>query len=143
MNALFAAGLFDSPWLVAVIIIVGALSNWLTKRRQEKQAEHRPEGDEPSPASSKPPGELNLEEALRRLMGEEPPAPVPARRHSCARPRASCRPSPDWQEEEPFQPARQTVPPLRSPAHRSGASEHHARPRPANNKRKRLVVSNS
>ena len=31
MNPLFAAGLFDSPWLVAIIIIVGALSNWLSE----------------------------------------------------------------------------------------------------------------
>jgi len=78
MNPLFASGLFDSPWMVAIIIIVGAISNWVTKRRQEKQAEQPHEGDESAPAASKPPGGLNLEEALRRLMGEEPPAPAPA-----------------------------------------------------------------
>ena len=78
MNPLFASGLFDSPWMVAIIIIVGAISNWVTKRRQEKQAEQPPEGDEPAPTASKPTGGLNLEETLRRLMGEEPPAPAPA-----------------------------------------------------------------
>ena len=78
MNPLFASGLFDSPWMVAIIIIVGAISNWVTKRRQEKQAEQPPEGDEPAPAASKPTGGLNLEETLRRLMGEEPPEPAPA-----------------------------------------------------------------
>ena len=78
MNPLFASGLFDSPWMVAIIIIVGAISNWVTKRRQEKQAEQPPEGDEPAPTASKPTGGLNLEETLRRLMGEEP-APAPPR----------------------------------------------------------------
>jgi hypothetical protein len=126
MNVFFAAGLFDNPWVVALIVIGGALANWLAKRRQEKQAERPVEGDEPSPSSGKPPGEFNLEETLRRLMGEEPPAPPPI-------PRAApgeVPPVRDWQEEEPFQPLSQTVPTLRPPliavAHASAASEQQA-----------------
>ena len=115
MNALFATGLFDSPWLIAIIIIVGAISNWLMKRRQEKEAEHPPEGDEPAPAASKPTGEFSLEEALRRLMGEEPPEPAPAPPRIPRAAQDETPPVPAWQEEEPFQPARQTVPPLLPP----------------------------
>ena len=115
MNPLFASGLFDSPWLVAIIVIVGAISNWLTKRRQEKQAEQPHKGDEPAPAASKPPGGLNLEEALRRLMGEEPPEPAPAPPRIPRAAQDEMPPIPAWQEEEPLQPAGQTVPPLRPP----------------------------
>ena len=115
MNTLFAAGLFDNPWLVAVIVIVGALANWLSKRRQEKQAGPPTEGDEPSPTSGKPPGEFNLEETLRRLMGEEPPAPLSAPPPIPRAAQGELPPVPDWPEEEPFQPERQDVPPLRPP----------------------------
>ena len=114
MNPLLASGLFDSPWMVAIIIIVGAISNWVTKRRQEKQAEQPPEGDEPAPTASKPTGGLNLEETLRRLMGEEPaPAPAPPRIPRAAH--DELPPIPAWHKEEPFQPARHPVPPLRPP----------------------------
>ncbi|MCX6914920.1 MAG: hypothetical protein NT167_18020 [Verrucomicrobia bacterium] len=112
MNPLFASGLFDSPWMVAIIIIVGAISNWVTKRRQEKQAEQPPEGDEPAPTASKPTGGLNLEETLRRLMGEEP-APAPPRIPRAAQ--VELPPVPAWHKEEPFQAARHPVPPLRPP----------------------------
>ena len=115
MNPLFATGLFDSPWLIAILIIVGAISNWVTKRRQEKQAEAPPEGDEPAPAASKPPSGFNLEEALRRLMGEEPPEPARAPPRIPRAAQDELPPVPDWQEEEPFQPAEQAVPPLRPP----------------------------
>ena len=115
MNVLFAAGLFENPWIVAVILIVGALANWLAKRRQEKQADYTPEADEPSPSSGKPPGEFNLEEALRRLMGEEEPAQVPAPPPIPRTAQGELPPVPDWQEEEPYQTARQTTPPLRPP----------------------------
>jgi hypothetical protein len=113
MNTLLAAGLFDNPWLVAVIVIGGALVNWLSKRRAEKQAAPPPEGEDPSGPSDKPAGEFNLEDALRRLMGEEPSGPVspPIPRAD----RSELPPEPDWQEEEPFQPVRQTVPPLLPP----------------------------
>ena len=113
MNTLFAAGLFDNPWLVAVIVIGGALVNWLSNRRAGKQPSDQPEGEAPSVPSGKAPGEFNLEDALRRLMGEPPPAPVPPRIPRADR--SELQPEPDWQEEEPFQPVRQTVPPLQPP----------------------------
>jgi hypothetical protein len=77
MNLIFAAGLFDSPLVVAVIIIVGALINWLSQRRQQKQQDHQPE-EKASPPVTKPQGEFNLEETLRRLLGEEIPPASPA-----------------------------------------------------------------
>jgi type IV secretory pathway VirB10-like protein len=114
MNALFAAGLIDNQWLFAIIVIVGAVANWLSKRRQEKQAEqHPPESEETSPPSGKPAGEFNLEEALRRLMGEEPSLPVP--RPIPHAPPSELPSAPDWEEEESYQTARQTTPPLRPP----------------------------
>jgi hypothetical protein len=115
MNTSFAAGLIDNQWIVAVIVIVGALANWLSKRRQEKQAGHPPEDNEPLPASARPPGEFNLEEALRRLMGEEPSAPVSATPPIPGAPQGELPTVPDWQEEESYQTARQTTPPLRPP----------------------------
>jgi hypothetical protein len=69
----FANGLFDQPWLVAVFIIVGLISNWLMKRRQEQEAARRPEAERPS-APEKPEEEFDLETAMRRLLGEPPPA---------------------------------------------------------------------
>ena len=67
MIPFFAAGLFDSPWVVLAILIGSALANWLAKRRQEKQAEQRPEGEEPPP----PPVPPVIPQAAR---GELPPA---------------------------------------------------------------------
>ncbi len=61
MNSLFAAGLFDQPWLVAVFIVVGLISNWLMKRRQEKEG-GPPSVGEPQPTPNKPEGAFNLEE---------------------------------------------------------------------------------
>ncbi len=122
MNALFAAGLFDSPWVIAAIVIGGAIANWLAKRRQEKQARNQPEDESPPPASSAPPGEFNLEETLRRLMGEEPPAQSPAPPPLI--PRAARRDLPPVQtatEIKPLppewmrQPARPAAPVLRPP----------------------------
>lgn len=72
----FANGLFDQPWLVAVFIIVGLISNWLMKRRQEQEAARRPEGERPS-APEKPEEEFDLETAMRRLLGEPPPTQPP------------------------------------------------------------------
>lgn len=133
MNALFAAGLFDSPWIIAALVIGSALVNWLSKRRQEKQARHESEGDEPSPSSNKPTGEFNLEETLRRLMGEEPPQQAPAppviprpaqRELPPARTRAEEAPLPQvWTRMNPTeeakatarQPAKHAAPVLRPP----------------------------
>ncbi len=114
MNALFAAGLFDSPWIVAALIIGSALANWLAKRRQEKQARHQSEGDEPSPPASTPPGEFNLEETLRRLMGEEPPPQAPTPPVIPRAARGELPPARTWSEEEPLPP--EPAPPPARPA---------------------------
>jgi len=80
MTTIFAIGLFDNPWVVAVIILGGAVVNWLSQRRQAKQPgqEQRPE-DAAAPTANKPAGEFNMEETLRRLLGEQlpPPSSVP------------------------------------------------------------------
>jgi len=78
VNPTFTAGLFDSPWVVLAILVGSAVANWLAKRRQEKQTGQpgpQPRHDELTTPSRTPPGEFNLEETLRRLMGEEPPPP--------------------------------------------------------------------
>lgn len=99
MNTLFAAGLFDNPWLVAVFVIVGLISNWLMKRRQEKEADdQRPEG-EPPPVADKPKG-FDLEAALRRLLDEEAPAKPPAPPPIIPRTPAGTPATADRQDEE-------------------------------------------
>ncbi len=100
MNPLFAVGLFDNPWIVAILVIGGALANWIAKRRQEKEAGQQADSEAP-PLPDKPPGELNLEETLRRLLGQETPPqqPVPPPiipRTAPPRPPAP----PEWQDEE-------------------------------------------
>jgi hypothetical protein len=108
MNVLFAAGLFENPWVIAVILIAGALANWLSKRRQENQAEQQAQGDQPPQEPAKTQAEFNLEETLRRLMGEPPsPAPPPIRRAT----RGELPPVADWQEEEPYPGSRPIVAP--------------------------------
>jgi len=98
MNTLFAASLFDSPLLLALIVIGGAIANWLAKRRQEKQAGGKLPGKAPPPPN-KPSGEVSLEEVLRRLLGGEPqetPAPPPLP----GTPQAQPPPIDTWMEEE-------------------------------------------
>lgn len=106
MNTLFAAGLFDNPWLVAIFVIVGLISNWLMKRRQETEAgEQRPES-EPPPVTDQPKG-FDLEAALRRLLDEatpsqpQPPPPIIPR----TLPTGASSPS-DWQDEASGRPER-------------------------------------
>ena len=78
MNLMFAAGLFDSPWVVAAIVIIGAFINWLSQLRQQKrqqEEERRARAGESEPPQ-KP--SFDVEEALRRLLGEEAPKPTHA-----------------------------------------------------------------
>ncbi len=125
MNTMFAAGLFDNPWIVGVLLLVGAVVNWLAKRRQQKAAEQS-EVEGASSAADKPPGKFDLEEALRQLMGEEPAAPRPERMPvppPLPAARAGLPPVLDWEQAEEFHAATaQTVPGLR-PAPRLGVSE--------------------
>lgn len=98
MNTLFAASLFDNPWLLALIVIGGAIANWLSKRRQEKQAGGKLPG-KASPPPNQPAGEVSLEEILRRLLGgepQEPPTPPPMPATTQGQP----PPIDTWMEEE-------------------------------------------
>lgn len=107
MNTLFAASLFDNPLVLVVIVVVGALSQWLMKRRQANQADSRPDGDESLPSLGKPqersPRELDLQEVLRQLLGGEPPprAPQPPPIPPVMR---DAQPAEVWSDEEQFQP---------------------------------------
>ncbi|MBI4327809.1 MAG: hypothetical protein HY674_21465 [Chloroflexi bacterium] len=107
MNTFFAASLFDSPWVILVVVLAGALSQWLMKRRQRNQADSRTDGDEPLPSPGQPqdrsPRELDLQEALRQLLGGEPPprAPQPPGIPPDLR---DAQPAEAWSDEEPFQP---------------------------------------
>jgi len=75
VNPLLANSLFDNPWVVGAVIILGAIVNWLAKRREEKKA-RQPDGDD-GPEAETAPAEFNLEETLRRLLGEGEPLPTP------------------------------------------------------------------
>lgn len=102
MNLLIAASIFDSPWLLALFIIVGVLSNWLMKRRQEKEG-----GDQPSGGPPTRPGQTedqpDFETALRRLLGEEvPPKQPPVVSSPPPLPRSA---EPSWSDAEVFEPA--------------------------------------
>ncbi len=128
----FANGLFDQPWLVAVFIIVGLISNWLMKRRQEQEVARRPEGERPA-APEKPEEEFDLEAAMRRLLGELPssqsaPPPVipgaqrpPPLADSRQADAGELRSGQSWQEEaeegwaEDGEQLRPAPPPLRPP----------------------------
>ena len=114
MNVFLAAGLFDGQWVVVLVVLVGGLINWLSKRRAEQQADKSPEGEEPSPSAGKPAREFNFEEAVRQLMGEPPPqSPVPPPIPPAAR--GESPPMAAWHEEGSFQRGKQTAPPLRLP----------------------------
>lgn len=113
---IFAAGLFDSPWVVVVIVLISAIANWLSKRREQKQSDI-PEGGEPSPSSTKPQGKFDLEETLRRWIGEESPAktPPPPPLTSTARGELPPVSIPARRERKPIQTTQRNIPPLRPP----------------------------
>lgn len=72
--------LLENPWGYAIVLIIGALVNWLAKRSQDRQAAPSPKGEATSRANANPTSaEYNLEDALRRFMGEDPltSRPVP------------------------------------------------------------------
>ncbi len=105
MNTLFAVSLFDSPLVILVIVLVGALSQWLMKRRLKDQEASRGDGGESPPtheAQEQSPGQLDLQEALRALLGGEPsprapqPPPIP-------RVMRDAQPAEGWTDEEQTQ----------------------------------------
>lgn len=67
------AGFFDGPWMFIVIVLVSAVVNWLSKRREEKAAQEGNGGEDKTPASVP----ADWEERLRRMLGEELPSPTP------------------------------------------------------------------
>jgi hypothetical protein len=75
LSPFIIAGLLDGPWVVIAIVVAGALTNWLNKRREEKAAGEKSNPDsapvQPQPVTP------DWEERLRRLLGEElvPPSP--------------------------------------------------------------------
>lgn len=71
VNLIIAAGLFDSPWTVAIFVLAGALINWLSKRRADQAAENQP--PEPDSAGAPPPPAPNWEENLRRMFEDKSP----------------------------------------------------------------------
>ncbi|HMP82810.1 MAG TPA: hypothetical protein PKA41_08930 [Verrucomicrobiota bacterium] len=78
MNGICFIALLDSPWMVAIILLIGAIANWLSNRRQ-KQAEAK-EQQSRKDAGEQP--DFDLEETLRKLLGEDQkrpagPPPVP------------------------------------------------------------------
>lgn len=108
MNTLSTFAVLDNPWVVLIILVVTALSSWLTKRREAKEPKAdkppTPMGEPPRPAAK--PREFDLEEAMRRLLGEEafpkpqptpPPIPHPAQ-------------EPEWEDEGPPVPPRRPMP---------------------------------
>jgi hypothetical protein len=102
MNVLIAASIFDSPWLLALFILVGVLSNWLMKRRQEKEDADQPSG-RPPPRPGQTEEEPDFEAALRRLLGEKvPPRQPPVVPSPPPLPRSA---DPSWSEAEVFEPA--------------------------------------
>lgn len=80
MNTFLAASLFDSPWVILVVVLAAALSQWLMRRRLRDDAARRSVGDDAareSDASRPSQREMDLQEALRELLGGEPPPRAP------------------------------------------------------------------
>jgi len=70
----FFADIFDSPWIVVLIILGTPLINWLTKKREEAKLQQAPEEKK----AGTPEERAAMAELLRQLMGEPPTkAPVP------------------------------------------------------------------
>lgn len=116
MHPIFAVSIFDSPWIIVAIVLVSIISNWLSKRREAKEAEKKTHGNQPPPVSSgQPAQDFDLEETLRRLMGEEPPPKAPAPPPLPPANRREVPPEPVWDEGEPARPSWQTPPPIRLP----------------------------
>jgi type IV secretory pathway VirB10-like protein len=137
MNTLVAASLFDNPWVLVAVVLVGALSQWLMKRRQGNQAENQPSGDDPVPPSKTPERlqrPLDFQEVLRQLLGGEAPprAPQPPPIPPVMR---DAQPAEVWSGEEQVQAEREwmdetegTHEAARPPANRTARP---ARPHPA------------
>lgn len=77
---LFAANIFDNPLLLIIVLVVSALANWLMKKRQESEIPEEPDrhvSRRPPDESRRPVHPPDLEQTLRRLLGEEIPSRTP------------------------------------------------------------------
>jgi hypothetical protein len=111
MNTLVAASLVDNPWVLVVVVLVGALSQWLMKRRQGNQAGNQPSDDDLLPSPKTPERlqrPLDLQEVLRQLLGGEAPPRAP---QSPPIPPVmrDAQPAKVWPDEEQFQPEQARV----------------------------------
>jgi hypothetical protein len=115
MNLIIAAGLFDSPWTIAIFLLAGALINWLSQRRANKAGnDPASETDSASPAPAAP----NWEERLRRMLEEKTPErSVPAAPPAKPPPLIRRPPSRSFDSVPPVivPVERQAAPPLRPP----------------------------
>ena len=103
MNSFAAANLFENPVVLVAIAVVWVIASWLMKRRQNSDAANRPDGDELLPPPDQTPGrsqrQLDLQDALRQLLGGEPSpqAPLPP---PMPRAMSDGEPSDGWSDEE-------------------------------------------
>jgi hypothetical protein len=123
---MIAATLLDNPWVVLVLVVGGAIVNWLSSRARQTS-----EDDPDTDPDRSPPGQrLDREEMLRRFLGQETPA-VPPPAPPPAPPRARFPAPPGGIPSLPFVPplmeARAVVPP---PA-RTGRPPRSEKARPA------------
>lgn len=105
MNSFAAANLLENPLVLVLILLLGALFQWLMKRRQRNQADKQPDGEElaPSPrAQDRSQRQFDLQEALRELMGGEP-APRPPPPPFVPRVSRDAQPSQVWSNDEQIQ----------------------------------------
>jgi len=78
MTPLLAAGLFDNPWVVLAFVVGGALLNWYSSRKAKALGQDPDADESPEPRRTPPPTEdPEWETTVRRLMGEDVPAPRP------------------------------------------------------------------
>lgn len=75
------ADIFDSPWVILMVILGGPLINWLTKRREEAKEQQQQSGGKKSGTAEE---RAAMAELLRQLTGQPPakapvPPPLPAR----------------------------------------------------------------
>ena len=78
MNSIAAANPLENPLVLVAIVLFGALSNWLMKRRQAGALASPNEGKLP-PAhgqQERPARPPDLQDILRQLLGGEPPPAV-------------------------------------------------------------------
>lgn len=140
MNSLVAAGLFENPLVLATIILVGALANWLMKRRQAGTPASPNENESPLARGQQEPSarQPDLQDILRQLLGGEPPpavAPPPIPRVSrdeqvspAEGDEGQFHPDPTWPDQSPEsyealrQPLNQSA--QRSRRHNAAASAH-------------------